>query len=112
MKKDQLSIERCPVISTIQKILGGKWKIEIIYYIAFEDVHRFGELRRHIGHIAESSLVKQLRELESSGILIRHDFQEVPPHVEYHLSELGNSLIPVMLHLKKWGDEHWDELPR
>lgn len=110
MKKDQLSIERCPVISTIQKILGGKWKLEIIYYIAFEDVHRFGELRRHIGSIAESSLVKQLRELESFGILERHDFQEVPPHVEYELTELGKSLIPVMMELKAWGDAHVDDL--
>lgn len=110
MKKDQLSIERCPVISTIQKIMGGKWKLEIIYYIAFEDIHRFGELRRHIGSIAESSLVKQLRELESFGILDRHDFLEVPPHVEYNLTELGKSLIPVMIQLKTWGDEHLDEL--
>lgn len=58
MKKSTLSIQRCPAVSTLQKILGGKWKIEILYYIAFEDVHRFGELRRHIGDITESSLTK------------------------------------------------------
>ena len=46
MKKSTLAVERCKTVSTIQKILGGKWKIEIIYYIAFRDVHRFGELRR------------------------------------------------------------------
>ena len=60
MKKSTLAVERCKTVSTIQKILGGKWKIEIIYYIAFRDIHRFGELRRHIGDITESSLTKQL----------------------------------------------------
>ena len=66
MKKSTLAVERCKTVSTIQKILGGKWKIEIIYYIAFRDIHRFGELRRHIGDITESSLTKQLRELEAA----------------------------------------------
>lgn len=69
MKKNPLSIERCKTISTIQKILGGRWKIEIIYYIAFQDAHRFGELRGRIGDITESSLTKQLRELEADGFL-------------------------------------------
>ena len=50
VKKSTLSIERCSTVSTLQKILGGKWKIEILYYISFQDVHRFGELRRHIGN--------------------------------------------------------------
>lgn len=58
VKKSTLSIERCSTVSTLQKILGGKWKIEILYYISFQDVHRFGELRRHIGNITESSLTK------------------------------------------------------
>ena len=60
MKKSQMSIERCVTVSTIQKILGGKWKIEILYYIGFQNIQRFGELRRHIGDITESSLTKQL----------------------------------------------------
>ncbi len=79
MKKSTLAVERCKTVSTIQKILGGKWKIEIIYYIAFRDIHRFGELRRHIGDITESSLTKQLRKLEEQGIVVRKVFPEVPP---------------------------------
>ena len=79
MKKSALAVERCKTVSTIQKILGGKWKIEIIYYIAFQDIHRFGELRRHIGDITESSLTKQLRKLEEQGIVVRKVFPEVPP---------------------------------
>lgn len=106
MKKTASAIERCKTVSTIQKILGGKWKIEIIYYIAFQDVHRFGALRRHIGEITESSLTKQLRELEADGFITRHDFGEIPPRVEYDLTDLGRSFIPVFEHIKRWGDEY------
>lgn len=101
-----LSIQRCNTVSTLQKILGGKWKIEILYYIAFQNVHRFGELRRHIGEITESSLTKQLRELERDGFISRYDYQEIPPRVEYSLTELGQSFIPVLQHMKQWGEEN------
>lgn len=104
MKKNQQNIERCTTVSTIQKILGGKWKIEILYYISFQDIHRFGELRRHIGDITESSLTKQLRELEADGFISRYDFGEIPPHVEYSLTELGHSFIPILEHMKQWGE--------
>lgn len=106
MKKSTLSIQRCSTVSTLQKILGGKWKIEILYYIAFQNVHRFGELRRCIGDITESSLTKQLRELESDSFISRYDFQEVPPHVEYSLTDLGQSFIPVIEHMKQWGEKN------
>lgn len=108
MKKSALSLERCSTVSTIQKVLGGKWKIEILYYIAFQDVHRFGQFRRHIGDITESSLTKQLRELENDGFISRYDYKEVPPHVEYTLTELGQSFIPVLEHMKQWGEENLD----
>lgn len=104
MRKTELAIERCKTISTLQKLLGGKWKIEILYYIAVQDVHRFGELRRHIGEITESSLTKQLRELEADGFISRFDYKEVPPRVEYSLTELGKSFIPVLDFMKQWGD--------
>lgn len=106
MKKSTQSIQRCTTVSILQKILGGKWKIEILYYIAFQDIHRFGELRRHIGDITESSLTKQLRELEADGFISRYDFKEVPPHVEYNLTDLGKSFIPVLEHMKQWGEMH------
>ena len=106
MKKSTLSIQRCSTVSTLQRMLGGKWKIEILYYIAFCDVHRFGELRRHIGDITESSLTKQLRELEKDGFISRYDYGEVPPRVEYALTDLGQSFIPVLEHMKRWGEEN------
>lgn len=106
MKKSPQAIQRCPAVSAVQKMLGGKWKIEILYYIAFRDIRRFGALRRCIGDITESSLTKQLRELERDGFLSRHDYQEVPPRVEYSLTELGQSFIPILEHMKRWGEEH------
>ena len=106
MKKSKLAVERCETVSAIQRILGGKWKLAIIYYIAFQDVRRFGALRRHIGEITESSLTKQLRQLESDGLITRHDYKELPPRVEYDLTNLGRSFIPVLEHMKRWGEEN------
>ena len=99
MKKSQMSIERCATVSTIQKILGGKWKIEILYYIGFQNIQRFGD-------ITESSLTKQLRELEADGFISRFDYKEVPPRVEYSLTELGKSFMPVLEFMKQWGENN------
>ena len=109
MRKTETAIQRCKTMSTLQKILGGKWKLEILYYIAFNDIHRFGALRRQLGEITESSLTKQLRELESDGFLIRHDYKEIPPRVEYTLSDLGKSFIDVIAFMKEWGDKNLSE---
>ena len=106
MRKTETAIQRCKTMSTLQKILGGKWKLGILYYIAFQDIHRFGALRRQLSEITESSLTKQLRELEADGFLIRHDFKEIPPHVEYTLSDLGRSFMDVINYMKSWGDQN------
>ena len=110
MKKSDRAIQRCKTMSTLQRVLGGKWKIEILYYIAIGDVHRFGQLRRHIGEITESSLTKQLRELEADGFILRYDHREVPPKVEYTLTELGKSFVSVLNYMKAWGDENLHNL--
>ena len=89
MRKSESAVSRCKTISTAQKLLGGEYKIELHRYIGQCDIRRFGQLRRQIGEITESSLTKQLRELENDGFIHRHDFCEVPPRVEYTLTELG-----------------------
>lgn len=99
-------VERCRAVSTIQRMIGGKWKIEILFYIALRDVRRFGELRRCIGNISESTLSKQLRELVQDGLIERIDFNEVPPRVEYELTPLGRSFVPILTAMKAWGEEH------
>lgn len=106
MRKSEAAASRCRTISMVQKLLGGKYKIELLWYIGKCDIRRFGQLRRQIGEITESSLTKQLRELEADGFIVRHDFYEVPPHVEYSLTELGESFLSVLDHMKEWGDEN------
>lgn len=101
--------ERCPAVSAIQKMVGGKWKIELLYYIGKKDVRRFGQLRRCIGGISESTLSKQLRELQADGLIERIDYQEVPPRVEYRLGELGSSFMPILDAMKAWGEENLEK---
>jgi DNA-binding HxlR family transcriptional regulator len=106
MRKTESAVQRCKTMSALQKILGGKWKLEILYYIGIEDIRRFGALRRQLAEITESSLTKQLRELEADGFLHRHDFHQVPPRVEYTLTDLGESFLTVLRFLKTWGEEN------
>ncbi len=100
---DKQQNERCETVSTIQKVLGGKWKIEILYYISLQ-TRRFGELQRQIGNISQSTLTKQLRELEHDGFISRYIYQEIPPKVEYSLTELGKSFVPVLNFMREWGE--------
>lgn len=106
MRKTEAAVQRCKTMSALQRILGGKWKLEILYYVGVCDIRRFGALRRQLGEITESSLTKQLRELEADGFLLRHDFREVPPRVEYTLSELGRSFLEVIRYMKAWGEQN------
>ncbi len=109
MRKTRKAVQRCKTMSALQKILGGKWKLEILYYIGTGGANRFGALRRVLGEITESSLTKQLRELEADGFLLRHDFQEVPPHVEYTLTPRGVSFMDVIAYMKRWGEQNLNE---
>ena len=104
MRKSEAAAGRCRTISTVQRMLGGKYKIEILWYIGRCEIRRFGQLRRQISEITESSLTKQLRELEADGFLHRHDFCELPPHVEYSLTALGESFLSVLDCIREWGD--------
>ena len=97
--------DRCATVSMIQRVLGGKWKIEILYYISLK-TRRFGELQRQIGDITQSTLTKQLRELEADGFISRYIYPEIPPKVEYSLTDLGKSFVPVLEHMKQWGEVH------
>ncbi len=86
------------------RVIGGKWKIMIVAHLA-DGPHRFSELRRAMPLISQQSLVSQLRELERDGVVERHVFAEVPPHVEYFLTPVGEKISPMMLPLMVWGYE-------
>ncbi len=104
MSNNQKGMERCITMCTIQKLLNGKWKILILWYISKYGVRRFGELQRQLGEITQSTLTKQLRELEADGFINRYIYQEIPPKVEYSLTELGISFVPILKYMKEWGD--------
>ena len=87
---------RCTPMSNLQAVLGGKWKILIVWYIAVYKTQRFGELMRRLEGIARSTLTKQLRELENDGFIHREAYREIPLRVEYTLTDLGERFIPVL----------------
>jgi DNA-binding HxlR family transcriptional regulator len=100
------SKQGCPVEYTLG-IIGGKWKGILVYHL-IDGVKRFNEFRRICPSITQRMLTLQLRELEEDGIVHREVYREVPPKVEYSLTPLGKSLIPIILQMKEWGDEHRD----
>jgi DNA-binding HxlR family transcriptional regulator len=95
----------CPVTATM-KVLGGKWKPILINAIYFTAPARFGELKRSVIGITQSMLTQQLRELEDDGIISRKIYAEIPPKVEYTLTEFGLTLSPVIQTMAKWGEQY------
>lgn len=96
------AVARCVPMSKLQSVIGGKWKILILWYVAFYKVQRFGELLRRLDGITQSTLTKQLRQLEEDGFLRRQVYPEVPPRVEYSLTELGQSFVPLLNQMLEW----------
>ena len=87
-------------------IVGGKWKIMILCVIDKNEIVRYGELRRSIHGITNTMLANSLKELESDGLVERKQYDEMPVRVEYNLTEKTKSLIPILLELKKWGEDN------
>lgn len=92
----------CSVEAAIA-LIDGKWKSVILFHL-MSGTLRFNALRRHIPDVTQRMLTNQLRELEEDGLIIRTVYAVVPPKVEYSLSPLGESMIPILLALKAWGD--------
>jgi DNA-binding HxlR family transcriptional regulator len=105
-KKNLIYTEaRCPVRATM-KIIGGKWKLVLIHIINNESPARFGELKRKAEGITQTMLTSVLRELEEDSVLHRKIYAEIPPKVEYTLTDLGRSLLPMVSFMVEWGKEH------
>jgi len=95
----------CPVTATMQ-VLGGKWKPILINAIYHTSPARFGELKRSVKGITQSMLTSQLRQLEDDGIISRKIYAEIPPRVEYTLTEFGLTLSPIMQAMAEWGKQY------
>jgi len=102
--------ESPPEIDPKLAVLGGKWKILILWQLAARPC-RFNELRRAIAGVSQHMLTTHLRELESQGIITRKIFAEVPPRVEYALSDHGKTLGTVLRTLAEWGKTHLERTP-
>ena len=103
-KQRHTAYTHCPVEATLD-IIGGKWK-SIILFRVLEETRRFNELRRLVPNLTQRMLTNQLRELESDGLIARKVYAQVPPKVEYSITDLGKTLEPVLLALTKWAVEH------
>jgi DNA-binding HxlR family transcriptional regulator len=99
VKKDELPA--CPVATAVQ-LIGSKWKLLIMRNL-LERPWRFNELQRSLEGVSQKVLTDSLRSMEKDGIIIRKAYAEVPPRVEYSLSELGESMRPIIESLKEWG---------
>ena len=95
----------CSVEATLS-VIGGRWKPVIIFNLLQNDILRFGELKRKIAGITQRMLTNQLRELEKDQIVKRKVYAEVPPRVEYSLTDYGRTLEPIMIAMRDWGAEH------
>jgi len=98
----------CPLRRTLE-LLSGKWRTHIIYELCKKPACRFGELKKAVPRITNTMLTTTLRDLESLGIVHREQFNEIPPHVEYSLTEKGRALLPAFFELAKWGETYLEE---
>lgn len=99
----------CPV-TPLLLMLQGKWKAQICYALCIHDVVRFGQLKKELQGITNTVLTSCLRELERDGLIGRHQYNEIPPKVEYFFTRMGNDLKPIFYQIMLWGFRHEKEL--
>ncbi|MBB6218622.1 DNA-binding HxlR family transcriptional regulator [Anaerosolibacter carboniphilus] len=104
MHNDKNNFENCPVF-TVQKIIGGKWSILVLHHLGTGTL-RFGELSRLMPMMTQSVLTKELRNLEGYHLISRKVYPEVPPKVEYSLTDIGRKFLPILKQLTQWGEDY------
>lgn len=100
----------CPVETTAQ-LIGSKWRLLILRDL-MEGTKRFGELKKSVGTISQKVLTSNLREMEEKGLVVRRVYPEVPPRVEYGLTDLGKSLAPIVDAMRAWGEGYRERARR
>lgn len=99
------ALSPCP-LTAVLSVIGGKWKIPILCAISNTGTTRYNELKRKLPSVTNTMLANSLRELESDGLVFRHQYAEMPVRVEYSLTETGESLLPILTQLQAWGLSH------
>ncbi|MBE5890013.1 MAG: helix-turn-helix transcriptional regulator [Lachnospiraceae bacterium] len=102
---DDLAGEDCG-LKKVLNIVGGKWKIMILCVIDKEGTVRYGNLRREVFGITNTMLANSLKEMENDGLVDRKQYDEMPVRVEYSLTDKAKSIVPILLQLKRWGEEN------
>ncbi|MBU3076844.1 winged helix-turn-helix transcriptional regulator [Sphingomonas quercus] len=100
----------CGLDATL-RVIAGKWKPLIIYFL-IQGPCRYGALKRAVRGVSDKMLIQQLKELEADGIVVRRDYQEVPPRVDYSLTPLGRSLAQALVPLCNWGSDNMEAVAR
>lgn len=95
----------CPLTYALD-LISGKWEIKIIFFLLKYETLRFGQLKTHLSGITNTVLTGTLKKLEQMGVVKRIQFNEIPPHVEYSLTNVGVELLPIFMELSKWGELH------
>lgn len=93
-------------------IIGGKWKMVIMFWLSKHEVMRYGQLKKSIKSITHKMLSAQLKELEADDIIVRNEYHQVPPKVEYSLSKKGLSLMPILEEMCSWGHLNFEDSSR
>lgn len=102
-KTDSIYQIQCPIIYALD-LVGGKWKLPIMWYLFGSKTVRYNELKRSVVGVTNMMLSKCLKELEGAGLVVRFQYPEIPPKVEYSLTERGQRLIPALQEVYKWGE--------
>lgn len=95
----------CPINYTLS-VIGGKWKLIILWYLYNNKIKRYGEIYKYLDGITHKTLSNQLKELEASGLIHRKEYPQIPPKVEYSVTEKGVTLIPILKAMCEWGTKH------
>jgi len=101
----------CGLDATL-RVIAGKWKPLILYFVAQDGPTRYGALRRAVRDVSDKMLIQQLKELEADGLVKRTDYREIPPRVDYSLTPLGRSLAQALVPLCSWGTDNMAEVTR
>ncbi len=107
--KEKGTIQETPFGYTMS-VVGGKWKMVILYLLAENQPVRFNDMKRRIGAITFKTLSSQLKELEADGIVRRKEYPQIPPKVEYSLTQKAETLLPVLEQLCEWGEKNRNSL--